>query len=201
LKFAAISARVSSKNSDPFLAQAFLRNRQAAKMPQLLFLHGNVQVGICPVDGVKVFRGQMATLQNDPWHDNPFPKLKSLSRLHAWLAPLIAEEHSGRFTGDPCLHLEDFSEAAPQEPKKIGMDWVLPWLKLMCKGEMIPPFCVEVVMRDGARYSLHSVLEYDDETHTICDPVALQNTLHRSPIVARGQPSHHAFPYCSRRAA
>jgi hypothetical protein len=110
----------------------------------------------------------MATLQNDPWHDNPLPKLTSLSQLHAWLAPLIAEEQGGRFTGNPCLHPPDFSDNVPQEPKKIGTDWVLGWLKLMCRGEMIPPFCVEVALRDGARYSLHSVLECDDDTRTLC---------------------------------
>ena len=285
---------IATFNWDPFLAQAFRRNRQAARMPKLLFLHGNVEVGICPVDRVKGFRGDkcgkcgaplqpsrllypvrqknynsdpfiesewkeleealrrgymltifgysapktdveavglmlrgwganptfelaevsivdikpepelhttwerflcrthygtstsvwntwlfrhprrsgealaMATLQNDPWHDNPFPKLPSLSHLHAWLAPLIVEEQSGRFTGNPCLRQEDFSEAAPPEPKKIGIDQVLGWLKVMCRGEIIPPFCVEVVLKDGARYSLHSVLDCDEETRTMC---------------------------------
>jgi hypothetical protein len=285
---------IATFNWDPFLAQALRRNRQAAKMPRLLFLHGNVEVGICPVDRVKGFRGDkcekcgapldaskllypvrqknynadpfiesewkeledalrrgymltifgysapktdveavglmlrgwganptfelaevsivdiklepelhttwerflcrthygtstsvwntwlfrharrsgealaMATLQNDPWHDNPFPKLRSLSHLHAWLAPLIVEEQNGRFTGNPCLIPQDFSETAPPEPKKIGIDQVLGWLKVMCGGGMIPPFCVEVVLKDGARYSLHSVLECDDETRTMC---------------------------------
>jgi len=41
---------IATFNWDPFLAQAFSRNRQAARMPKLLFLHGNVEVGICPVD-------------------------------------------------------------------------------------------------------------------------------------------------------
>jgi len=285
---------IATFNWDPFLAKAFQRNRKAAKMPKLLFLHGNVEVGICPVDRVKGFRGDrcvkcgapleasrllypvrqknynsdpfiesewkelesalrggymltvfgysapktdveavalmlrgwganptfelaevsivdikaeselrttwerflcrahygtsasvwntwlfrhprrsgealaMATLQNNPWHDNPFPKLKSLSQLHSWLAPLVIEEQNGRFTGAPCLHLEDFSEATSPEPKRIGTDQVLDWLKLMCQGELIPPLCVELVLRDGARYSLHSVLECDDDRRTLC---------------------------------
>src|SRR4029077_20426301 len=35
-------------------------------------------------------------------------------------------------------------------------------------------------------------------THAaLLDPVAFQNTLHRSPIVPRGQSGHHAFPHRS----
>ena len=35
-------------------------------------------------------------------------------------------------------------------------------------------------------------------THTaLFDPVAFHNTLHRSPVVPRGQPGHHAFPHRS----
>jgi hypothetical protein len=304
---------IATFNWDPFLALAFQRNRQAAKMPRLLFLHGNVEVGICPIDRVKGFRGDkcqkcgaplqasrllypvrqkdynsdpfiesewkelesalqrgymltifgysapktdieavdlllrgwganptfelaqvsivdikpepelhttwerflcrthygtstniwntwlfrhprrsgealaMATLQNDPWHDNPFPKLRSLSHLHAWLAPLIAEEQTGRFTGNPCLRQEDFSETPPPEPKKIGIDYVLGWLKVMCRSGIIPPFCVEAVLRDGARYSLHSVLECDDETRTICFRIWDLRALSQADVAALKQ--------------
>ncbi len=45
---------IATFNWDPFLAQAFRRNRQAARMPKLLFLHGNVEVGICPSIGSRV---------------------------------------------------------------------------------------------------------------------------------------------------
>lgn len=285
---------IATFNWDPLLAQAFKRNRGIPGLPQIVFLHGNVEIAVCIVDGVKGFRGDicmkcgkplvtttllypvrkkdyntdpfianewsilrdflrnaymvtifgysapttdaaavdlmaktwgdnptfelaqvsivdikpeaelektwepflcrdhygiheslwtsrilryprrsgealaMATLQNDPWPENPFPKLKSLSQIHAWLSPLISEEQNGRFTGNPCLQPEDFSETVPKEPKKIDSDGVLRWLELMCRGEAIPPFCVEVVLRDGARYSLHSVLDCDDETRTIC---------------------------------
>jgi len=44
----------------------------------------------------------MATLQCDPWHDNPFPKFKTLDELHRWLQPLIDEENEGKFSGVPC---------------------------------------------------------------------------------------------------
>jgi hypothetical protein len=43
----------------------------------------------------------MATLQNDPWRRDTFPKLKSLNELHGWIAPLLAEEKGGRFSGNP----------------------------------------------------------------------------------------------------
>jgi len=48
---------IATFNWDPFLAQAFRRNRQIARVPKLLFLHGNVEVGLCPIDRVKGFRG------------------------------------------------------------------------------------------------------------------------------------------------
>ncbi len=44
----------------------------------------------------------MATLRNNPWRNNPFPQFRSLSELHTWTAPLIAEERSGEFSGEPC---------------------------------------------------------------------------------------------------
>lgn len=44
----------------------------------------------------------MATLQNDPWRDNPLPQFQTLSELHAWIRPLITEERAGRFSGQPC---------------------------------------------------------------------------------------------------
>jgi hypothetical protein len=44
----------------------------------------------------------MATLQNDPWPENPFPKFQTLSDLHSWIGPLIAEEEQGSFSGSPC---------------------------------------------------------------------------------------------------
>jgi hypothetical protein len=31
----------------------------------------------------------------------------------------------------------------------MAVDWVLGWLESMCIGGMIPPFCVELVLKDG----------------------------------------------------
>jgi hypothetical protein len=284
---------VATFNWDPFLARAFLRNRETAPLPRILFLHGNVEIAVCPTDRVKGFRGEtcskcgqrlqptkllypvrqknyksdpfisaewqeleaslqqgymltifgygapatdveavnlmlagrgenptfelaqvnivdikpeeelkktwerflcrthygtrtdlwttwllrhprrscealaMATLQNDPWRDNPFPKLKSLPHAHAWIAPLVGEEDKGNFTGNPCLQPQDFSQSAPQKNPRKRIDGVLAWLKAMCKGELIPPFCVELVLSDSTRYSLHSILAFEDENRTI----------------------------------
>lgn len=38
---------VATFNWDPLLAQAYLRNRRLRELPRLLFLHGNVAVGVC----------------------------------------------------------------------------------------------------------------------------------------------------------
>jgi hypothetical protein len=285
---------IASFNWDPFLAKAFIRNRDAAALPRILFLHGNVEIGICAADKTKGFKGDtcrkcgaplqptkllypvrqkdyksdpfiasewseleaslndgymltifgygapatdveavdlmlrgwganptfelaqvqiidtkpeeqlektwerflcrthystsadlwrtwllkyprrscealaMATLQNDPWRDNPFPKLKSLSQLHAWIAPLVAEESKGRFTGTPCLQGNDFGPVQAQMSRRVRIDWVVSWLKTMCKREPIPPFCVELVLKDGTRYNLHSIVSSEDETKTLC---------------------------------
>jgi hypothetical protein len=44
----------------------------------------------------------MARLQQQPWHENPFPRLKDLSRLHEWIKPLRDEEDEGMLTGKQC---------------------------------------------------------------------------------------------------
>jgi hypothetical protein len=285
---------IATFNWDPFLPRTFMRNRNAAKLPHMVFLHGNVDMAVCIKDGVNGSRGDtcpkcgqlmtttallypirnkdyqsdpfianqwtvlrealnkaymltifgysapttdaaavelmsqswdsnatlelaqvniidikpeeeleatwnpffcrdhygifdklssswilrhprrsgealaMATLQNAPWRDNPFPKFKSLPELHAWVAPLVAEENEGHFSGKPCPKAGNAIETEPPRSRKIATDWVLDWLKHMCKGEPIPPFCVEVVLRDSTRYYLHSVVAFEDESRTMC---------------------------------
>lgn len=44
----------------------------------------------------------MATLQQDPWQENRFPKFDHLQQLHDWIQPLIEEEKNDYFTGNPC---------------------------------------------------------------------------------------------------
>ncbi len=38
---------IATFNWDPFLAQAFRRNRSIRRLPKILFLHGNVEIGAC----------------------------------------------------------------------------------------------------------------------------------------------------------
>ena len=38
-----------------------------------------------------------ATLQMSPWKNNPIPKFRSLTKLHKWMQPLIAEENACQF--------------------------------------------------------------------------------------------------------
>lgn len=109
----------------------------------------------------------MATLQNAPWRDNLLPQFKSLQELHAWIEPLVAEEKEGRFSGKPCPKPQSSTPAERQKPS-TAIDWVVGWLKAMCKGELIPPLCVELVLKDHTRYYLHSVVAVEDETQTLC---------------------------------
>jgi len=44
-----------------------------------------------------------ATLQQDPWYEDPLPTSCSLAELETWVKPLIMEETSGKLAGKP-LH-------------------------------------------------------------------------------------------------
>ena len=46
---------IATFNWDPFLAQAYRRNLQIRKLPQIAFLHGNVEVGACSEHNTKGF--------------------------------------------------------------------------------------------------------------------------------------------------
>jgi len=299
---------IATFNWDPFLARAFMRNRGASSLPELAFLHGNVEIGVCIKDSVKGFRGDtcrkcgrllettkllypvrnkdynsdpfianewsvlkgslkeaymvtifgysapttdaaavelmsrtwadnptfelgqvtivdikseeeleatwkpffcrshygiheklsttwilrhprrsgealaMATLQNAPWPDNPFPQFKSLQDLHAWIAPLVAEESDGRFSGKPCPKSQNAIQTESPRSLPMATDWVLGWLKAMCKGEPIPPLCVELVLKDRTRYYLHSIVAFEDETRTLCARIWDLRAFHANEI-------------------
>ena len=44
------------------------------------------------------------------------------------------------------------------------MHWVNDWLWEI--NGVVPPFCVEIILRDTTRYYLHSVLQHDNESGT-----------------------------------
>jgi hypothetical protein len=52
---------IATFNWDPFLWQAAARNHHFAKLPTLLFLHGNVATGYCPNCKIVFRRGQRCT--------------------------------------------------------------------------------------------------------------------------------------------
>ena len=49
---------IATFNWDPFLLQAYARNRLLQKLPRVVFLHGNVYMGYCKVDRVKGYTTQ-----------------------------------------------------------------------------------------------------------------------------------------------
>jgi hypothetical protein len=44
---------IASFNWDPFLVQAYCRNSGTGELPEITFLHGNVEIGICRKDGIR----------------------------------------------------------------------------------------------------------------------------------------------------
>lgn len=50
---------VATFNWDPFLLQAYRRNENRFQLPRLLFLHGNVEVGVCYKDKVMGNNGEI----------------------------------------------------------------------------------------------------------------------------------------------
>ncbi len=45
------------------------------------------------------------------------------------------------------------------------IDYITDWVWNL--GDIVPPFCVEIVLRDGNRYFLRSVSAKDEETRTL----------------------------------
>lgn len=46
-----------------------------------------------------------------------------------------------------------------------GIDYVADWILQI--GDLVPPFCVEIVLKDGSRYFLHSISGKDDDTKSL----------------------------------
>lgn len=58
---------IATFNWDPFLYQACYRNRNAAKLPHVVYLHGNVATGFCDVDKKKGLPGTPCSVCNEPF--------------------------------------------------------------------------------------------------------------------------------------
>ncbi|MFA6472936.1 MAG: hypothetical protein WCU00_12945 [Candidatus Latescibacterota bacterium] len=57
---------IATFNWDPFLAQAYNRNKHVGNMPQIAFLHGNVGIGLCERDKGIGFIDQLCIKCNSP---------------------------------------------------------------------------------------------------------------------------------------
>jgi hypothetical protein len=57
---------IATFNWDPFLLRTYVRNADISRLPQLAFLHGNVETAICLKDPVKGLRGQLCHKCGEP---------------------------------------------------------------------------------------------------------------------------------------
>jgi hypothetical protein len=80
---------VATFNWDPFLLQAYARNRHM-RPPRVVFLHGNVYLGYCPEHRAKGYLTQTCETCGRPFHPSPllFPITRKDYRSH----PLLSGE-------------------------------------------------------------------------------------------------------------
>ncbi len=81
---------IATFNWDPLLAQAYKRNRHLRELPQLLFLHGNVGVGVCVRDERKGFADQPCSECGRPLE--PTRLLYPVGQKNYTSDPFIAQE-------------------------------------------------------------------------------------------------------------
>lgn len=61
---------VATFNWDPFLAQAYIRSSRAAWLPEIVFLHGNVSIGVCLEHDRKGFYGGFCGICKKPYEQS-----------------------------------------------------------------------------------------------------------------------------------
>ena len=81
---------IATFNWDPFLAKAYVRNLKSGRLPQIVFLHGNVEVGICLKDRAKGFLWQPCAQCGAPFQATKL--LYPVRRKDYNSDPLIANE-------------------------------------------------------------------------------------------------------------
>jgi hypothetical protein len=81
---------IATFNWDPFLLQAYARNRGIKRLPRVVCLHGNVYLGYCPEHRVKGYSTQNCNTCGKPLQPSPllFPITKTEYRSH----PLLSGE-------------------------------------------------------------------------------------------------------------
>ncbi len=78
---------IASFNWDPFLLQAYARNRMMVNLPEVVFLHGNVYLGYCPEHSVWGYSTQDCNKCGKGFQASPllFPIKKKDYRAHPLL--------------------------------------------------------------------------------------------------------------------
>lgn len=83
---------IATFNWDPFLMQAYLRNKRRFKLPKLLFLHGNVATGVCLKDRAFWINGEICSKCREPYM--PTKLLYPVLRKNYHANPDIADQWS-----------------------------------------------------------------------------------------------------------
>lgn len=81
---------IATFNWDPFLPQAFKRNRKLRRLPRILFLHGNVDVGACRAHKKSGFLEHRCSTCGTPME--PSPLLFPIKRKDYTTDPFIKSE-------------------------------------------------------------------------------------------------------------
>lgn len=104
---------IATFNWDPFLAEAVKRNRNIKNLPKVLFLHGNVDVGICLEHENKGFLEHECSVCGKPLE--PTPLLFPVKRKDYISNPFIkAEWDELRWYLKQCYLLTIFGYSAPE---------------------------------------------------------------------------------------
>jgi hypothetical protein len=79
---------IATFNWDPFLLQAYARNRDLQQLPRIVFLHGNVYLGHCPDHRAKGYSTQRCPTCKEPFRPSPLlcPIREKAYRNHSLLA-------------------------------------------------------------------------------------------------------------------
>jgi hypothetical protein len=115
---------IATFNWDPFLGEAIKRNRDVTELPRVLFLHGNVDVGVCIEHKSKGFLEHRCNVCKRPL--SPTPLLFPVKHKDYSANPFIsAEWEELRWYMEHAYLVTVFGYSAPvtdQEAKKLLLD-------------------------------------------------------------------------------
>jgi hypothetical protein len=115
---------IATFNWDPFLGEAIKRNRDISDLPRILFLHGNVDVGVCIEHRLKGFLEHTCNVCKRPL--SPTPLLFPVKQKNYASSPFIsAEWEELKSYMEYAYVVTVFGYSAPvadQEAKKLLLD-------------------------------------------------------------------------------